>query len=298
MKRILVAAAVVGALALALLPTAAGAATEKACRKQPTKNVPYRKVKGVDPKLLSVDVYPPKTGCPAPAVVWVHGGGWQIGDKANQMTDKVTLLNDLGYVVVSVNYRLTAPSAADAVQYPTHAEDVAAAVAWVHSNIQKFGGNPKQLALMGHSAGAQIVANVATDPELLGAHGLDLDAIDCVAPLDTEGFDVTRQGQLGTQLYLDAFGTEPQVWADASAITHIASGAGIPPHLLVRRGTLPRQRVMEAYANALTAAGVPVTIVDARGLSHNQVNTQIGAPGDAVMTPAVTSFLTECFSNR
>ena len=55
-----------------------------------------------------------------------------------------------------------------------------------------------------------------------------------------------------------------------------------------------RQRV----GAALTAAGVPVTIVDARGLSHNQVNTQIGAPGDAVMTPAVTSFLTECFSNR
>ena len=291
-------AAVVAALVLALLPTAAGAATKKACPKQPTKNVQYRKVKGVDPTLLSVDVYPPKTGCPAPVVVWVHGGGWQIGDKSNQMTDKVQLLNDLGYVVVSVNYRLTDPSTSDPVQYPMHAEDVAAAVAWVDDKIAKYGGEPKQVALMGHSAGAQIVANVATDPQFLAEYDLALDDLACVAPLDTEGFDVTRQGQFGTQLYLDAFGTDPQLWADASPINHVTRGAGIPPHLLVRRGTVPRQRVLDEYANALTVAGVPVTIVDARGLSHNQVNSQIGAPGDTVMTPAVTSFLADCFSKR
>ena len=53
----------------------------------------------------------------------------------------------------------------------------------------------------------------------------------------------------------------------------------------------------EAYDEAaLTAAGVPVTIVDARGLSHNEVNSRIGAPGDTVMTPAVTSFLADCFA--
>ena len=277
MKRIFL-AALVGAVALAVLPTAAGAAAKKACPKQPTRDVQYRKVKGVDPKLLSVDLYPPKTGCPAPVVIWVHGGGWQIGDKSNQMTDKVKLLSELGYMVVSVNYRLTDPSATDPVQYPTHAEDVAAAIAWVHEKIQKFGGDPEQLALLGHSAGAQIVANVATDPQFLGAHDLALDDLACVAPLDTEGFDVTRQGQVGTQLYLDAFGTDPQVWAAASPITHVARGAGIPPHLLVRRGTLPRQRVMETYANALTAAGVPVTIVDARGLSHSQVTPRSARP--------------------
>ena len=296
MKRTLVAAAVIGAFILAALPTAAGAATKQQCPKQPTRNVQYRKVKGVDPKLLSVDIFPPETGCPAPVVMWVHGGGWQIGDKSNQMANKVKLLNDLGDVVVSVNYRLTDPSSANPVQYPTHAEDVAAA-AWVHENITKYGGDPKQIALMGHSAGAQIVANIATDPQFLAAHDLALDDLACVAPLDTEGFDVTRQGQLGTPLYVDAFGTDPEVWAEASAINHVDRGAGIPPHLLVRRGTLPRQRQLEAYADALTAAGVPVTIVDARGLSHNEVNAQIGAPGDTVMTQAVTSFLEGCFAS-
>jgi hypothetical protein len=65
----------------------------------------------------------------------------------------------------------------------------------------------------------------------------------------------------------------------------------------VQYDTLPRQRQLEAYANALTAAGIPLTIVDARGLSHHQVNSQIGAPGDTVMTPAVTAFLAECFGS-
>ena len=291
-------AVAVGALALALFPTAAGAATKKACPTQPAKGVQYRKVKGVDPTLLSVDVYPPRTGCPAPVVIWVHGGGWQIGDKSNQMTNKVRLLNDLGYVVVSVNYRLTDPSSPNPVQYPTHAEDVAAAIAWVHDRIGKFGGDPREIALMGHSAGAQIVANLATDPELLGAHDLDLDDVACVAPIDTEGFDVSGPAGFGIQLYLDAFGTDPEVWADASALHHVTGGAGIPLHLLVRRGTAARQRQLDAYANALRASGIPVRIVDARGLSHADVNKLIGAPGDTVMTPAVTRFLSECFSNR
>jgi hypothetical protein len=63
-KRTLVAAAVIGAFILAALPTAAGAATKKQCPKQPTRNVQYRKVKGVDPKLLSVDIFPPRRAAP------------------------------------------------------------------------------------------------------------------------------------------------------------------------------------------------------------------------------------------
>jgi acetyl esterase/lipase len=287
-----------GTLVVAALPTGAGAATEEACPAQPAKNVPYRRVNGVDPKVVSVDIYPPETGCPAPVVMWVHGGGWRVGDKSNQMADKVRLLNDLGYVVVSVNYRLTDPVAADPVQYPTHAEDVAAAVGWVHEKIGKFGGDARRLAVMGHSAGAQIVANVATDPEFLAAHDLSLDDLACVAPIDTEGFDVSGPAGFGIQLYLDAFGTEPSVWAEASAINHVKVGAGIPPHFLVRRGTAARQRQVDAYANALRAADVPVTIVDARGLSHGDVNRLIGAPGDTVMTPAVTSFLEQCFATK
>ena len=84
------------------------------------------------------------TGAPAPIVVWVHGGGWSAGDKAN-VGAKLDLFADLGAAVVSVNYRLsprpgsTAGGAIDApgrVQHPDHAQDVAAAVAWAVDNAR------------------------------------------------------------------------------------------------------------------------------------------------------------------
>jgi len=262
----------------------------------PERNVPYASVPGVDPNLLSLDIYPPETGCPAPVVVWVHGGGFRIGDKRFQMVDKVRLLNDLRYMVVSVNYRLTDATAAEPVRYPTHAQDVASAIAWIDRNIARYGGDPDQIALMGHSAGAQIVATVATDPQLLGAHGLAPDDLACVAPLDTEGFDVARQVGLGLPIYVDTFGTDPATLTAASPLTHVKTGAGIPPHLLVKRGSIGRQRLVDQYSAALTAAGIPVTVVDARGLTHEDVNVRIGAVGDTVMTPAVTTFLADCFA--
>jgi len=278
---------------------AAGAAATR-CPESgaPVRDVRYRAVPdGVDPDLVSLDVYPSTTGCPAPVVVWVHGGGFRTGDKRNQMSDKVRHFRSLGYTVVSVNYRLTDPAAPTSVQYPTHADDVAAALAWVHRRIGRYGGDPDRIAVLGHSAGAQLVADVATDPRRLGAHGLAPADLACVAPLDTEGFDVSRMAGAGNPLYLDAFGTDPAVWSAASPITHVVPGAGIPAHLVVARGTAPRRRQLDRYVGALRAAGVPVTVVDGTGLTHGDVNQRIGARGDDVMTPALTGFLATCFAD-
>lgn len=290
-------AAVVTALAGAA-PVAAAPGRARKCPTDgtPVRNVPYETVKGVDPKLLSVDVYPVATGCPSPVVAWVHGGGWRTGDKRFQMVDKVAHWNALGYTVVSVNYRLTDPTAAEPIRYPTHNEDVAAAVAWVHHNIAAYGGDPERVALLGHSAGAQIVASVATDPTYLGAHDLSPKDLRCVAPIDTEGFDVARMVGAGIPLYAEAFGTDPATLTEASPLTHVTADAAIPPHLLVRRGTLGRQRIMQQYADALTAVGVPVTVIDGAGLTHGDVNRLIGAPGDTRMTPTVDSFLADCLA--
>jgi acetyl esterase/lipase len=259
--------------------------------------VRYATVAGVPPDRLSLDVYPTARACPAPVVVWVHGGGFVTGDKSRQVADKVRLFDELGYTFVSVNYRLTDPTAPDPVRYPTHADDVATALAWVEENIGRFGGDPGRVALLGHSAGAQIVASVATDERILRRQGLALSDLACVAPLDTEGFDVERLAGAGNPLYLNAFGPDPAVWADASPIRHVAPGQGIPPHLLVERGTAARRRVVREYADALARAGVPVTVVEARGLTHGDVNDRIGAPGDTVMTPPLVEFLAECLAD-
>src|SRR5262245_30905213 len=98
------------------------------------RTVRYESVRGAAPRLTSLDVYGLPAGCGAPVLVWVHGGGWQIGDKSNQIADRVRWAGDHGWVLVSVNYRLTDPQSPTPVVYPTHNEDVAAAVAWVHDH--------------------------------------------------------------------------------------------------------------------------------------------------------------------
>ncbi|MEX2100251.1 MAG: alpha/beta hydrolase [Acidimicrobiia bacterium] len=264
----------------------------------PVRDIRYETVPGVEPSLVSLDVYPATSDCPAPVVIWVHGGGWRTGDKRNQMIDKVRLWNDAGYTIVSVNYRLTDPAAAAPVMYPTHNEDVAAAVGWVHDNIAKYGGDPARIALLGHSAGAQIVASIATDERYLGEHGLPLSTLTCAAPLDTEGFDVARAAGSGNTVYVSAFGPDPGKWIEASPILHVASGKDIPPMLLVERGTPGRMRALQQFADTLRNAGVPVTVIAGGALTHAQVNSNIGAVGDTVMTAPMTTFLDSCFRAR
>lgn len=256
-------------------------------------DIPYARRAGSPAAQTSLDVYTPSVGCPAPVVIWVHGGGWTRGDKRNRIIPKVVAFTSEGYLLVSVNYRLVDAQFPDRVRYPAFNEDVAAAVAWVRRNIARYGGDPKRIALVGHSAGAAIAASVATDPRYLEQHDLGLDALTCAAPLDTEALDVRQLAN--SALHQRAFGADPDRLADASPITHIAPGNDIPPFLLVSRGPPGRRATVDAFAGALRAAEVPVTVVDGGALTHAQVAGKLGAPGDTTITPPVLAFLQECF---
>jgi acetyl esterase/lipase len=232
-------------------------------------------------------------------VVWVHGGGWTQGDKSEDMPDKVRLFNDAGYVFVSVNYRLTDRSV-PGPQYPVHDQDVADAVAWLVQHAGGLGADSARIALLGHSAGGGIVSAVATDDRYLGAHALALSAIRCVAGLDGEGYDVTAgattsppEVQAG---YRDVFGSDPAVWAEASPVRHVAADKGIPPFFLAVRGEDWRRKPQDAFVDALRRAGVATTVLDATALEHMDLSTDLGAPGDTVLTPPVMDFLHGCFT--
>ena len=67
----------------------------------PKTTVAYRRLPGVAPDATSLDVYAPARPCRAPVVMWVHGGGYHVGDKASQVRDKVRLFNDRGWFFVS-----------------------------------------------------------------------------------------------------------------------------------------------------------------------------------------------------
>ena len=263
--------------------------------------VAYEAITGVDPNLTSLDIYQPvSVECDAPIVMWVHGGGYSIGDKANQISNKAKLFNDAGWILVSVNYRLTTLPIGSSAQFPDHYNDVAAAVAWVNHNIASYGGDPGRIALLGHSAGADIVSNVVTNPTYLQAVGLDLTAISCAGPLDTEGFDKVSAGANDPDGELaqwsNALGNNPDYIAATSATLLIEPGIGIPPMIGVVRGTAGRQTIETDFLAALETAGIANVTIDARSLTHNEVTNHIGAAGDHVMTAPLMQFLTKCLT--
>jgi acetyl esterase/lipase len=284
----------------AVSSAAPGAASSVPCASpSPKTTVTYVSRPGFDPDETSLDVYAPAKPCGAPVVMWVHGGAYRAGDKANGVTDKVRLFRERGELFVSVNYRLTEPGNPRSAHYPDHFDDVAAAVAWVRDHIAGFGGDPARIALLGHSAGADIAANVTTNARYLGAHGLGLDAVRCAAPIDTEGFDKASANGPDDRdergWWREALGNAPDYEATTSAKTYVRAGAGIHAMLVVVRGTPARRAIQEAFVEQLRAAGVHAVRVDASPLTHGEVNSRIGAPGDTVMTPPLTAFLDECF---
>jgi arylformamidase len=274
-------------------PTTAPAGCAKAGL--PT-TVRYRTIDGAPVDQLSLDVHAPAKACRAPVVLWVHGGGYHTGDKANQIAAKRALFNAKGWILVSVNYRLTVPGDPASARFPDHYEDVAAAIGWVHRSIRSYGGDPTRLALLGHSAGADIVANLTAQPSYLAAQGLSPTSLRCAGPLDTEGFDkVASVGDGESAQWQSALGNHPDYLTATSATRILRPTSKVPATIGVVRGTAGRRAIEAAYLAKVASTGARTATIDAAGLTHEQVNSRIGASGDTVMTPPLVSFLTTCF---
>lgn len=117
----------------------------------------------------ALDIYAPAGKRSAPVVVFIYGGGWKAGDKADYRFVAASLA-ERGYLTVVPDYRLF-----PAVRFPAFLQDNAAAVAWTKTNIARYGGDPHRIVLMGHSAGAYNAAMLTLDKQWLGAVGLDPD---------------------------------------------------------------------------------------------------------------------------
>src|SRR5438876_10070238 len=112
-----------------------------------------------------LDVYSPQNAKNLPVVFWIHGGGWQTGDKTSVQI-KPQFFVDKGFVFVSTNYRLLPK-----VDMATIVRDIAKSIRWVHDHIAEHGGDPNRLFIMGHSAGAQLAALSCTDDRCLKDKG-------------------------------------------------------------------------------------------------------------------------------
>jgi acetyl esterase/lipase len=244
-----------------------------------------------------LDIYAPPNAKSLPVVFWIHGGGWQTGDKSSVQL-KPQFFMDKGFVFVSTNYRLLPD-----VEMGTIIRDIAKSIRWVHDHIAEHGGDPHRLLVMGHSAGAQLAALVCIDDRYLKAEGLSLAVIKGCVPVDGDTFDVpaiietaeTRRRVHGLPQarfgHREKFGNDPDKHRDFSAVTHVAKEKGIPRFLILHVAEHPDTTAQaQRLGNALKEAGVPVTVFGGRETTHGKINADLGKPDDPA-TQALLEFL-------
>ncbi len=115
-----------------------------------------------------LDVYLPADalfGPPRPVLLFIHGGGWQGGDK-NTTAARVNQFVRLGFVGVSINYRLSGDA-----PHPAQIHDCKAAIRWVRANAASLNADPQRIGIWGTSAGGHLVALVGTSGDVPGLEG-------------------------------------------------------------------------------------------------------------------------------
>jgi arylformamidase len=230
-----------------------------------------------------LDVYAPANAHSAPVIFMVHGGAWMIGDKAagRVVSHKVDHWVPKGFIVVSSNYRML-PKATPIEQ----ARDVAKALAFAQDQAASWGGDRGQFILMGHSAGAHLVALISTSPSL--TQGLGVTPWLGTVLLDSAAFDVVQVMQAKHMRFYDrAFGRQPDDWVLASP--YHAMTQATAPILAVcssqRDTSCPQAGRFVAKAVSL---GSQASVLP-QDLSHMEINQTLGT--DSVYTEAVDAFV-------
>jgi acetyl esterase/lipase len=254
--------------------------------------------------LAQLDLYRPDdaaAGDRRPIVVYVHGGGWRTGDKRNAIADKVALFTGAGYLFASVDYRLS-PDPIDPaypagrIRFPDQPDDVGEAIGWIDRNAAAFGGDPSRIILIGHSAGAQLVALVSTDPAYVSRWGVDPRQLIGTVPLDGV-YDIPRAVAAAAParraLFYNGFANPAEnavddSWSRGSPVRF--AGPEDPGMLIVTQARLP-SRI--AGSSALTGAlGPGRGEVLAVPYDHGGINRAVGAAADpAGETEAIMAFI-------
>ena len=257
----------------------------EALAQQATRDIPY----ATTHERQVLDVYAPAGAKKLPVVFWIHGGGWQTGDKS-MVALKPKAFADAGFVFVSINHRLLPTVAMEDIT-----ADVGKALGWVHRHISAHGGDPSRLLVMGHSSGGQLAALMCTDDRYVKAEGFPLTMIKGCVPVDADTFDIpaiievaeTRARvhhlPLPTYGHRKKFGDDPAKHRNFSAVTHVAKNKGIPPFLILHIAGHPDTTAQaRRLAAVLEAAEISVKVVAGRETTHTSINENLGAPNDPV----------------
>lgn len=221
-----------------------------------------------------------------PLVVFVHGGGWRRGSRLAGRQLQDTLLS-AGFTVASVDYRLW-PS----VDVQESAADVARAVRYLHDNAGRFNLDPDRTALIGHSAGAHIVALVIMHPAMTEMSGLLRDRVSSVVLLDSHGLDVMSYVTDRPNL-AEIFGKDPAERASVSPV-HLLNHS--PPDYLPAFAIAwnsdrePTSVQSLLILEALNAVGANITALPYTKKPHRAFLTDFRDPG-LDLSQRIVSFL-------
>jgi acetyl esterase/lipase len=260
---------------------------------------------------LAMDLYAPPAAAarPAPAVLYVHGGGFALGDRklgglggglANAtgalLPQLRAALNRRGFLVASIDYRLPPLS-----PWPAQLQDASCAVRFLRTHAGALGIDPGRIGAWGSSAGGTLVA-------LLGLAGVDGGQSGAVqAVVDMFGAadltDLSDSAPFPRAVARIALGGSPGVRRAASPLTYLPAGtagaSNLPPFLLLHGSDdqdMP-PRHSQQLARQLAAAGVPVSLVLVQRAGHG-LNSPGQRPTPGQLTGLVADFLTRALAPR
>lgn len=247
----------------------------------------------------SLDIYLPArrtSDRPLPLLVWIHGGGWQAGDKGS--AGQIPPLVASGrYVGASINYRLTGEAT-----WPAQIHDCKAAIRWLRGNAKKYGIDPTRIAVLGSSAGGHLVAAVGTMGDVpslegdLGSYTDQSSAVTCV--VDFYGpTDVTQMSKFPGGMNHDSPNSpeskliggpvqeRKEIARQLNPITHLSKG---DPPILIAHGTADRTvpfNQSELLRDAMREKNLDVALIAIEGGGHGGWN------GPARLNEIITQFL-------
>jgi acetyl esterase/lipase len=252
-------------------------------------SVTYSTLPGYRP--LRLDLYRPAAATAVrPLVVFIHGGSWTFGNPRvgagfKDFPSILGALAERGYVVASIEHRLSSEAG-----YPAQSEDLTAALAFLRGNADRFGIDPKRIALWGMSSGAHLGAADAMSCEKSGPCVQGFAGWFGVYDLAAHTDDAPEGSSVRALLRCDAEVCPPDRLEAASPTNRVAGTE--PPVLLVHgaedTNVLPRQSV--EFAQRLRAAGNPVELLVLPGVKHGLVGKD-----DATTRSALQQALTATF---
>lgn len=252
---------------------------------------------------LTMDVYYPSqaSATPTPAVLYVHGGGWEHGSSSlgGINASIAQALTAHGMLVVAVNYRL-----APQYVWPAQIVDVKCAVRYLRANAQHYGIDPSKIGAWGGSAGGHLVSMLGTaGPDAgfdTGQYSQQSSSVQAVVDMFGPA-DLTAGGwgQYATSVVEQVFGVKPG--QDSSALVHASPVTYVhsndPPFLIfhgAKDAVVPLSQSQE-LASRLQTAGVSATLVTVQNAGHGFAPT--GGPISPTLTD-ITQAAVDFFSQR